>query len=288
MKDLNFSLKQLCRRCKEGSHATQADRLQLLQQVANQLHIMGFELPSAGSLKPKHVDALVTRWRAEGLAAGTVKNRLAALRWWAEKVDKRGVVKTNEDYGIPGRSAWTGDRARDLEDDALAKVACPYIRMSLQLQAAFGLRREEALKFRPGWADQGDHLRLQGSWCKGGRARVVPIVSAEQREVLDAAHRLAGGGSLIPPDRSYVRHLQVYKYATLQAGIANPHGLRHAYARRRFESLVEAFSGVGGADPTTPDQNARQRASLQARQAVARELGHERIEVTAVYLGPAA
>jgi integrase len=47
--------------------------------------------------------------------------------------------------------------------------------MSLRLQRAFGLRREEAIKLQPRWADRGDHLQLKASWTKGGRERTVPI-----------------------------------------------------------------------------------------------------------------
>ena len=38
--------------------------------------------------------------------------------------------------------------------------------MSLELQQAFGLRREEAIKFIPSFADRGDHLVLKASWTK--------------------------------------------------------------------------------------------------------------------------
>ena len=35
---------------------------------------------------------------------GTIKNRMSCLRWWAEKVNKRGVVAgSNDFYGIPDR-----------------------------------------------------------------------------------------------------------------------------------------------------------------------------------------
>lgn len=47
--------------------------------------------------------------------------------------------------------------------------------MSLELQQAFGLRREEAMKIRPCIADRDDRLFLQASWTKGGRERIVPI-----------------------------------------------------------------------------------------------------------------
>ena len=62
--------------------------------------------------------------------------------------------------------------------------------MSLELQQAFGLRREEAIKFIPDYADQGDHLVLKPSWTKGGKARVIPVRTAEQRAVLNRAHAL--------------------------------------------------------------------------------------------------
>jgi hypothetical protein len=51
--------------------------------------------------------------------------------------------------------------------------------MSLRLQAAFGLRREESIKFRPDYADRSDHIILKGSWTKGGRERAIPITMPE-------------------------------------------------------------------------------------------------------------
>ena len=53
----------------------------------------------------------------------------------------------------------------------------------------------------PGFADQGDHIRLKAAWTKGGKTRVVPILRQDQRTVLDRAHRLAGNGSLIPSQK---------------------------------------------------------------------------------------
>jgi hypothetical protein len=76
----------------------------------------------------------------------------------------------------------------------LTKVRDEHVRMSLELQQAFGLRREEAIKFIPSYADQGGHLVLKPSWTKGGKARVIPIRTEERREVLDRAHRLEGTG----------------------------------------------------------------------------------------------
>ncbi len=70
MRDLNYQLKQLCRRNRDGSYATQADRERMLALFANQLHEMGFRRLRAESLKPKHVEALLERWKTEGISTG--------------------------------------------------------------------------------------------------------------------------------------------------------------------------------------------------------------------------
>ncbi|HET7201308.1 MAG TPA: phage integrase N-terminal domain-containing protein [Burkholderiales bacterium] len=92
MDDLAYSLRVLCQRIRDGSHAAQADRLRTLTLASRQLREAGFRQMRAGSLKGKHVQALLRRWQDEGLSAGTLKNRLAHLRWWAEKVGKAGLI----------------------------------------------------------------------------------------------------------------------------------------------------------------------------------------------------
>src|SRR3569623_3235814 len=86
MHNLNYQLKLLCRHNADGSYATQANRLRMLQLAARQLKELGYRKMSAQSLKPKHVEALVQRWQEEGLTTETLDNRLSALRWWAERV----------------------------------------------------------------------------------------------------------------------------------------------------------------------------------------------------------
>ena len=137
------------------------------------------------SLKPKHVEALVERWKAEGLCTGTLKNRMTELRWWAEKIGKPNVVaRSNDDYGIADRQYVTNvSKARELTSGDLAKVTDPYTRMSLQLQAAFGLRREESIKIQPAWADRGDTLAC--SRTAGPRA----VATARSRSAMPSNAR---------------------------------------------------------------------------------------------------
>lgn len=287
MRDLNYQLKQLCHRNRDGSYATQAKRMHHLMLIANQLDALGFRGMNARTLKPKHVEALVKDWLAQQLSVGTIKNRMAVLRWWAQKVDKQNVVaRSNDHYGIPDRQFVTnGSKAKSLGEPDLDKIRDPYVRMSLELQQAFGLRREEAIKFSPGYADRIDHITLKASWTKGGKERDVPVRSDEQRAVLDRARRLAAGGSLIPTDRNYVQQLRAYERHTANAGLSKMHGLRHAYAQRRYEELAGWKAPAAGGPVTRSLSPGQKVMDRHARQTISRELGHEREQITSVYLG---
>ncbi len=286
MDDLTYTLRQLCLRNRDGSHATQADRQRSLSLAACQLREAGFRQMRATSLKGKHVEALLQRWQAEGLSAGTLKNRMAHLRWWAEKVGKAGILPAdNAKLGIPERRYVTNEsKAKEL-GDRLDRVTDLHVRMSLRLQAAFGLRREESIKFQPRYADRGDHIAIKGSWAKGGRDRTVPITTPEQRAVLNEVHRLAGLGSLVPSHKTYIQQRHVYDGQCKAAGLSNMHGLRHRYAQMRYEVLTGWKAPAAGGQQQEMLSANQQLQDLQARQRISRELGHERTSITAIYLG---
>lgn len=290
MDKLQFDIHQMCLRNRDGSFSTRAARERALDLCARQLKSLGYGQMRAQSLKPKHVDALVGLWTAEGITAGTLKNRMAYLRWWAEKVGRESVIpKENASLGIPERSLTSAEgKQLALDADKLVLIEDERIKLSLLLQDQFGLRREESLKFQPNYAirrDTPDTLHLKDSWTKGGLARTVPIRTADQRWVLGKVVEMAGKGSLIPPERSYVQHVRVYEAELRKAGISRAHGLRHAYAQRRYEELTgwkAPHAGGPKSKDLTPEQKITDR---EARLTISKEMGHGREEITVVYLG---
>ncbi len=287
LKDLNYQLMKLCKANRDGSFSTQANRRKILDQIANQLHELGYKHMQAKSLKPKHVNALVSLWKDFGLAIGTSKNRMAALRWWARKIGKPDIIpKDNDAFDIGKRSQVAREsKAWELKETHLSRIADQYVRMSLKLQAEFGLRREEAIKFSPNYAIKDDHIKLKACWTKGGRARTVPIRTDAQRQLLEEVKALAKGGALIPPNKNYEKQLHRYERQVRTAGIKNPHGLRHAYAQRRYEELTGWNAPIAGGPASksfTMDQRARDKG---ARETIAEELGHSREQISATYLG---
>ena len=210
MDDLTYTLRQLCQRNRDGSHNTQADRKRSLALAARQLREAGFRQMKASSLKGKHVQTLLDRWQGEGLSSGTIKNRLSHLRWWAEKISKSGILPAdNAQLGVAERRYVTNiSKAQEL-GTGLEQVTDAHVRMSLQLQAAFGLRREEAIKFQPSYADRGDHIALvAGSLIphKSGvvkrRRRVGAGGAVNGTRAARVGPRCAGGrGSIRTTDR---------------------------------------------------------------------------------------
>jgi hypothetical protein len=75
------------------------------------------------SLQQKQVDALVKDWLSQGLAVGTIRNRMAVLRWWSEKADGRNVVAgSSAYYRIPDRQFVTSQgKGGRYRGDELAK-----------------------------------------------------------------------------------------------------------------------------------------------------------------------
>ena len=214
MKKLEHKILQICNRNRDGSHATQANRKSILSMCVEQLGQAGYKVNELKphDLKGRHINALVKCWQNDGVSIGTMKNRLSALRWLAEKIDNKGLVKSNDELGIGKRQYVTNEnKSIDLTDVKkvdLSKLS-PHVALSTELQKEFGLRREEAMKFQPSYALAGfppataDKIMIKPSWSKGGRYREIPITNDRQRELLGRVQALAGNGSLIPVDKSY-------------------------------------------------------------------------------------
>lgn len=286
VRDLNFELAALCRRNRDGSLARRASRHQRLQYIANTLNELGFRYMRADSLKPKHVHALVAFWQARDISNATLHNYMSDVRWWAEKVGRSKMMHpSNAAYGIPPRVYGNENKAKYLSEKQFERLQDPYVRMSARLQQAFGLRREESIKFQPEYADRTDFIALKGTWTKGGRPREIPIVEPEQRALLNQVHAFVGSGSLIPSRLLYKHQAQRYDKCVAAAGFNNFHGLRHSYAQRRYQQLTGWPCPAAGGLKRKELSPQQHEIDIAVRLQISKELGHNRIEITATYLG---
>lgn len=306
MRKLNYQLKELTQHNRDGSFQTQNNRSRMLQLFANQLHELGFRNLGKRGLKEKHVEALVSKWQVANLSTGTIKNRMAIMRWWAQKIGKPSIIpkhnKLNKnsgdarDLGIANRvySNNSENKAKDLDNAKLNQVTDKRIQVVLGLQREFGLRKEEALKFRPyqcikGTQEDKIHLKFKAG-TKGGKERTVPLSNNpehrnRQLAILKLAKQFAGNGSMIPANQSYKQGETAYRYQCQKAGLDNNHGLRHAYAQERYHQITGWLPPKAGG-PTSKQLSPQEKESdSQARLIISKELGHEREQITVSYLG---
>ena len=251
-----------------------------------------------------YADHLLTRLEQGEISPATAQNALSAVNRVLEIARGDRLVRLDpvHEAGLPIRSGIaTTDRAVSLSqhDHAVATVS-ERVAAILSLQRAFGLRFEEAAKLDAVRAlAQAQHgmVRIEVG-TKGGLARDVPITNPLEQKFLlaNAANIQENARSLIPAHQTY-REFRAEAYAELRSAGIRSHGERHAYAQERYAALVGAPAPVaaGVAHGAAHHRFLAVRLGLtvaaaraldqQARERVAAELGHGRLDVTNTYLG---
>ncbi len=284
--ELKRSIYMLLKHSNRGSFSTKATRKDMLLALGESLYASGIQLTHIQQLKAKHVVKVVEHWKKEGLSAGTLKNRMSNIRFAWEALNKIEKLPTNDQLAIAKRT-YTPQFNRAHMNPDLSKVSNVNARVSLELQRVFGLRREESMKIKPFIADMGDTLQLLPSWCKGNRGRFVPIRTEEQRHWLEEAKKVANkrSYSLIPQGKNYLQQRYVYEAQLQKIELKNPHGLRHAYAQKRYKELTGWEAPINGGPKSKELSKEQKILDRQARLRISEELGHSREDISKNYLG---
>lgn len=262
------------------------------------------------SLRPKHTVAVFAAWRARGLSAKTLTNRVSSLRTLAFWLGKRGLVETAVNVGLDLKGlrvsqvatrdkSWSSAGIDVAAVIAAAERRCPYVAASIALEAAFGLRRKESVMIHPhegvvpieqapSYIDRPEgvtHVFLVVG-AKGGRPRAVPITTEEQWAALRRAQALvAPGQPLGRPGKSLQANLSWMDRVLRRIGITakesgvTGHGLRHQRCNDEYERITGEPSPVRGGKAVDRDLDKR------AREHIAEIAGHGRTQPVSAYCG---
>ncbi len=244
-----------------------------------------FHLEKLANVRSKHLQAYVDYRRQMGIAEKTLKNDLAAVRFFYQFTGSRNELPDNRSLGIektpPGSKdrAWTDEEQKMMLEQAV-RLERQDVALAIKLARLAGLRIHECARLTVGHlqdALQEGEVTIKG---KGGRVRRVPV-SPELRVELE--HILAGCGDarerkiFVAPGqkthqviRSIQRFIRDHRQEFTDRAIT-PHGLRHSYAREEFDR------GAGGSKD--------RRLLEEVKMRVAEQLGHGRPDVTNIYLG---
>jgi hypothetical protein len=204
----------------------------------------------------------------------------------ASYVGKRQTVRTK----IPDGMDWSEIdrlvaclRAKNLHRAAVIVLLC----------RSFGIRLREAFSPTCRLATSGKGTRAdrysgryqgrprQGSRALGARQRTWP---ACLREAVQVRNQL-GGQNLLRPDETFddlVNDGEVHRARQIlhEFGIKGYHELRAAWSCERYEELSGEAAPVLQAGTSSGQEN-----DAPFRLALARELGHDRVDVVAAYIG---
>ena len=245
-----------------------------------------FHLQTLNKISTKHLAAYVLFLQESGKSASTIKTDLAAIRFFHDKLsDAKYSLPDNSNLGIALERrrfgqldrTWSATEFERMIVFALSEGRDDYILVA-NLARYVGLRIHECFRIDTAIAERvlrEGAITIKG---KGGKVRTVPVreeVAELLREKL--AHTVRGHKLLVPDgvptDHAITcfQHWLVAHRAEFQdADDDRPltaHGLRHTYAAEQYKALIA--SGV---------------SALDAHFAVSRLLGHERADVTDIYL----
>jgi integrase len=263
-----------------------------------------FKMQNLRNLHDKHLAAFIKSRQEGGIAAKTIKNDLAAIRYLHDQVQQpRYLLSDNkrlqQEYSmtlaktpqVNGDRAWTDKEYRDMKVIAL-EYAQKDVADCMTLARTMGLRVTEAAAVSRTQAEQALRTgiyQVKGE-AKNGKHRQVPL-SPEGRRVFE--NRLTNtprGARLFvrPGDKTHqvVNRMEKFleyhrekvvtsegieKRIDTRDGSQRPltfHGLRYSYVQQRME-----------------EEMGKRFTEAQAALIVSREVGHERINVIAIYRG---
>lgn len=239
------------------------------------------------------------RGLAEQVTAGKIsaayaQNMVSAINSVMHQVREWKSVSPTKDCGIAARSNVRDtpphgidrghlDRALDALRDAGQHRGAAVAELAREL----GLRSKEASLLDAGRALKEARNRAAvtiSAGTKGGRVREVPITRPEQLSALLRAVAAQGDArALIPPGQNWHQwrqgELRNTRETIQEHTGSGLHDLRAAYACDRYQSLTGAAAPVMGGQIQDRD------ADKVAREQISKELGHNRVQIVAAYVG---
>ena len=279
-------LDKLARHNRQGSFRTKDRYYEAVKRFCAYLAVH-YHLQKLENVSGKHLVSYVLYLQAQGKSASTIKTDLSAIRFFHDKMSHpRYTLPINEELGVAlerrrfGQQdrTWTNPEFGKLIGRAMAEEREDYI-LALYLARYAGLRIHECFRMDTAMAERAlreNALTVKG---KGGKVRIVPIeddrITMMLERLLDKTER---GHKLLvpdgmPTDRSInALELFIYRHRNEISDEGSDrcltfHGLRHTYAAEKYTRLTE--DGM---------------SAIDAHYAVSRLLGHERADVTNIYL----
>lgn len=277
-------LDKVARHNRQGSYRTKERYYKAMKRFCRFL-AEEYHLQKLSNVAPKHLNAYIQKLQTEGKSASTIKTDLAAIRFFHDKMDAKHSLPSNDNLTVKLERRRFGGVDRTWSGREFGLFLCKCWEAGHEDYAAVttltyyaGLRIHECFRLDTAAAENALRTGTITVKGKGGKIRSVPIhesIRIELKKMLTVTPR---GHKLFVSD-DVPTHIAINRFqqfiCAVRGEIQDPdstrpmthHGLRHTYAARTYQELIN--KGVSPAD---------------AHYQVSRLLGHERPDVTDIYL----
>ena len=282
-KNLEQQIKKIAKHNRQGSFKTKERYLEANKRFCKHL-AENFKVQKFCNIQDKHLESYVKHCQERGLSASTIKTDLGAIRFYHDKTEgAKYSLSGNDRFDLAKRSFGGVDRSWTQKEYSAFKEICQKYNQERVLAVATlarneGLRIHETFKIDRASAENAfrtDYLHIVG---KGGKEREVPL-SAESKELLKGIVENTERGNklfveqgekthlVIKQVQNFInRHREQYQADSREHNLTF-HGLRHSYAHEQYQNRIN--QGL---------------TEFQARKEVSQLLGHERDDVTRIYI----
>jgi site-specific recombinase XerD len=274
---------KLRRHNRQGSYKTKARYFEAYKRFLRYLG-ESFRLEKLSNISGKHLSGYVEHMQENNYSPSTIKTDLAAIRFWHDQIpDTRYTLPSNNEFELDRRKfggvdcKWSnGEFCRMIGECWMAKredyEAC------IVIARYAGLRLHEVMRIDTAIARAALRTGFITIKGKGGKMRDVPIQDTIRIEFERFLKITTPGHKLFEPDGKQTHiamtelqnFINKHRKIVRDAGSTKPmtfHGLRHTCAEEWYTEFIEkGFSDIN------------------ARKQVSKLLGHERDDVTRIYL----
>jgi len=281
--NLIIQAEKLRRHNRQGSFKTRERYFDALKRFCHFL-ANEYRLEKLANVAPKHFIAYSEAMKKRGLSPSTIKTDLAAIRFFHDQIpNPRHQLPNNSELSLMRRQFGKVDRTWSNREFNLMLLKCmelkrPDFEACIAIARYAGFRIHEVMKIDTATARsalKNDFITIKG---KGGKVRDVSINHTIHVVLKNALERTPQGEKLfVPKDKhthEVIKELQTFiathRKSVQDEGSTRPmtfHGLRHTCAAEWYKRLVEEGQ-----------------SEYQARLQVSKWLGHERDDVTNIYL----
>jgi hypothetical protein len=238
--NLIYEYSAVLKTIRKGSHASKKRYFNVMKSIVSDLLYIHQAPYSFRQLNLEQVQRLVEFWRKQQKKPAAIMNLLSVLRKYCKLANPELVLPTNKSLELSRNTIDKTDIA--INPRIIEKVHHPITRSIIALQLYFGLTKLESIKLIINAADL-KQLVVYRDAANNNRDRIVPIVTAEQKQAIAERVQLLGCKNRlidITPFKIicdlYNAELAVVKIKPAAAAF------RKYYALNRFNALINKIS----------------------------------------------